>query len=147
MNFSSEDWVIGDWKSSKGILIGIYMGDFFAYAGNERESGIKFSTPYDLNIHTVSLTNQNVIFDDEIKTNTDYNSIPNKDITLKIFKSNHYSTSSFSKRVYYLKMYNFDSVLVRDYIPVIDSSERPCLFDKVEKKCYYNQGTGEFLLE
>lgn len=35
--------------------------------------------------------------------------------------------------------------LIRDYIPVIDSSRKPCLFDKVRKECYYNQGTGEFL--
>ena len=48
------------------------------------------------------------------------------------------------KQLYYLKIYNNDT-LVRDFIPVIDSSERPCLFDKVENKCYYNQGTGEFL--
>ena len=38
-----------------------------------------------------------------------------------------------------------DNTLVRDYIPVIDSSNRPCLFDKVVRECYYNQGTGEFL--
>ena len=47
-------------------------------------------------------------------------------------------------KLYDLKLYDGDT-LVRDYIPVIDSSSRPCLFDKVEKKCYYNQGTGEFL--
>ena len=46
--------------------------------------------------------------------------------------------------LYYTKIYDNDT-LVRDYIPVIDSSERPCLFDKVSKECYYNQGTGEFL--
>ena len=50
----------------------------------------------------------------------------------------------FIGRIYYCKIYDNDT-LARDYIPVIDSSERPCLFDKVEKKCYYNQGTGEFL--
>ena len=27
----------------------------------------------------------------------------------------------------------------------IDSNSRPCLFDRVSKECYYNQGTGEFL--
>ena len=46
--------------------------------------------------------------------------------------------------IYDFKIYDNDT-LVRDYIPVIDSTSRPCLFDKVEKKCYYNQGTGEFL--
>ena len=47
-------------------------------------------------------------------------------------------------RLYYCKIYDSDN-LVRDFVPVIDSTSRPCLFDKVEKKCYYNQGTGEFL--
>lgn len=46
--------------------------------------------------------------------------------------------------IYDFKIYDNDT-LVRDYIPVIGSPSRHCLFDKVEKKCYYNQGTGEFL--
>ena len=49
-------------------------------------------------------------------------------------------------RIYYLKIY-VDNTLVRDYIPVIDSSNRPCLYDKVEDKFYYNEGSGEFLYE
>ena len=47
-------------------------------------------------------------------------------------------------KYYYFKLYDNDT-LVRDYIPVLDKNNRPCLFDKVEKKCYYNQGSGEFL--
>lgn len=46
--------------------------------------------------------------------------------------------------IWYFKIYEGDT-LVRDYIPVIDSSGRPCLYDKVEDKFYYNQGSGEFL--
>lgn len=42
------------------------------------------------------------------------------------------------------KIYEGDT-LVRDYIPVLDSSGIPCLYDKVEDKFYYNEGTGEFL--
>lgn len=50
-------------------------------------------------------------------------------------------------KIYYVRLYSdIDGKnLIHNFIPVIDSSERPCLFDKVEKKCYYNQGTGEFL--
>ena len=47
-------------------------------------------------------------------------------------------------KVYYLKIYE-EGRIIRDYIPVIDSSNRPCLYDKVEDKFYYNQGSGEFL--
>ena len=58
--------------------------------------------------------------------------------------------TSFSRffKLHYVKITdkNIEKVL-RDYIPVIDSSSRPCLFDKVSRECYYNQGTGEFLWE
>lgn len=49
-----------------------------------------------------------------------------------------------SARLYYFKIYNNDT-LVRDYIPVVDESSIPCLYDKVEDKFYYNEGSGEFL--
>lgn len=39
----------------------------------------------------------------------------------------------------------YNNVTVGYFIPVIDSSSRPCFFDKVSMKCYYNHGTGEFL--
>lgn len=34
--------------------------------------------------------------------------------------------------------------LVREYIPVIDYNDTPCLFDKVNEKFYYNAGIGSF---
>lgn len=53
-------------------------------------------------------------------------------------------TGTSEIELYYFKIYEGD-VLKRDYIPVLDSKGVPCLYDKVEKICYYNQGTGEFL--
>ena len=47
-------------------------------------------------------------------------------------------------KLYSFQIFDVDN-LVRDYIPVIDSTSRPCLFDKVNRECYYNQGSGEFL--
>ena len=47
-------------------------------------------------------------------------------------------------RLYRVRIYE-DNIIVRDYVPNIDSNNELCLYDKVEKKCYYNQGTGEFL--
>ena len=47
-------------------------------------------------------------------------------------------------KLFSAKIYN-DDVLVRDYVPVVDSYYVACLFDKVEKKCYYNKGSGSFL--
>lgn len=65
--------------------------------------------------------------------------------TFKIFCRGDLGSKSFM-RLYALKLY-VDGDLVRDYIPVIDSSNRPCLYDKVEDKFYYNNGSGEFLYE
>ena len=48
------------------------------------------------------------------------------------------------KRVYNLKLYDND-ILVRDFIPVLDKEGTPCMYDKVEGKFYYNQGSGQFL--
>lgn len=46
--------------------------------------------------------------------------------------------------IYYCKIWH-NNILVRDYIPVLDADSKPCMFDTVSKKPFYNQGTGEFL--
>ena len=47
--------------------------------------------------------------------------------------------------MYYLKILDNDT-LVRDFIPVLvpqsNGSYKPAMFDRVERKVYYNQGTG-----
>lgn len=35
--------------------------------------------------------------------------------------------------------------VTRDLVPCLDSTGRPCMFDKISRKTFYNQGTGEFL--
>lgn len=49
-------------------------------------------------------------------------------------------------RCFYSKIWNND-VLVQHLIPALDPTGRPCMFDLVQRKPYYNQGTGEFLYE
>lgn len=44
----------------------------------------------------------------------------------------------------YCKVWDNDT-LVRDFIPVLDWNDRPCMYDKVTDELFYNQGTGEFL--
>ena len=50
---------------------------------------------------------------------------------------------NFNGRIYYCKIWE-DNELVRDFIPVLDHNNTPCLFDKVDEKFYYNSGTGTF---
>lgn len=62
--------------------------------------------------------------------------------TLNIFQCT--GTDRSCVKLYYLKITE-SGTLVRDFIPVMDNNNVPCLFDKVEGKLYYNQGEGEFL--
>ena len=48
-----------------------------------------------------------------------------------------------SMRLYELQMYDGDT-LIRDFIPILDENDVAYLYDKVEKKFYYNSGTGTF---
>ena len=51
----------------------------------------------------------------------------------------------FSKiKIKYFQIYDNDT-LVRDFVPVLDKDDIPCMYDKVERKFYYNQGTGDFI--
>lgn len=45
---------------------------------------------------------------------------------------------------YYCRIMN-DGVLIRDFIPVIDTKGIVCFHDKVSKRNFYNAGTGEFI--
>jgi len=63
-----------------------------------------------------------------------------------IFKLNQagiaYAGTSPAK-IYNYKIYDND-VLVRDYIPAIDTNGVVCLYDRVTQTYFYNQGTGSF---
>ena len=48
------------------------------------------------------------------------------------------------QRIDYFKMWEND-VLVRDMIPCLDENGRPCMYDMVNYKTYYNLGEEEFL--
>lgn len=53
------------------------------------------------------------------------------------------SLVKMSGRLYSQKIYG-DGVLVRDLIPVLDFNDTPCLYDKVSRQLFSNQGTGQF---
>lgn len=50
-----------------------------------------------------------------------------------------------SSKVYSLKMWQ-NGKLVRNFIPVLDANNKPCMYDKENDKYYYNSGTGNFLI-
>lgn len=65
--------------------------------------------------------------------------------SLPLFANNTAGTISqeISCRMYYANIFD-DNELYRGFIPVLDPSNRPCMFDTVTKQPFYNKGTGEF---
>lgn len=54
------------------------------------------------------------------------------------------SSNKFKGKIYYFKIWD-SSILVRDFIPVLDWNYVPCMYDRVTKQLFYNQGTGDFI--
>ena len=46
-------------------------------------------------------------------------------------------------KLHYFKLWD-NGILVRDFVPYLDASGRPCMWDTVEGKPYYNLGSDEF---
>lgn len=68
-------------------------------------------------------------------------------LSMYLFGKNTTSDFCLSKlKVFNCEIYDSD-ILVRNFIPVLDKDGVPCLYDKVEDKFYYNEGSGEFLYE
>lgn len=49
-----------------------------------------------------------------------------------------------SYRLHSFKIYDSNNILVKDFIPVLDTANIACLYEKIESKFYYNKGTGTF---
>lgn len=66
------------------------------------------------------------------------------DYNIYLFKPHPLQTVGYVYKLYYLKIYDNDKI-IRNFIPVLNKDEIPCLYDTVSKQPFYNQGTGEFL--
>lgn len=110
-----------------------------------------------LNIKSISL--QNTWIDLELKTESQrayincngqyaertYNGDSVSPLTSYIFGRNTDGVPTLLEKSKYASLQIWNSgVLQLDYIPCIDKSGRPCMFDTVTKQPFYNRGTGEF---
>ena len=64
-------------------------------------------------------------------------------IPMLLFKAQNVSGSGLYGKVYSCKIYHQDN-LVRDFQPCLDANGKPCMFDLVSQKPFYNVGTGSF---
>ena len=66
--------------------------------------------------------------------------------TFRFFRSPDNWTQNYSGiyKLYYCKIWDKDENLIADFIPVKDSNNVVCLYDKIGEDYYYNAGTGTF---
>lgn len=74
-----------------------------------------------------------------------YSGVNGNNRSLYLFSINHVSATYIGKmRIYDIKIV-IDNAAVRDFIPILDNNDVPCMYDRVSKQLFYNQGTGTFL--
>ena len=116
--------------------------DYFLNKGTNR---LKEVTKINDDIHYFEIDKGKIYFDN-VKYQNQYESQEFEcNCNLALFGVN--TSNKITKSAVYVydcKIYDND-VLIRDMIPVLDNSKVPCMYDKLNKKFYYNQGTGEFL--
>ena len=59
----------------------------------------------------------------------------------KLFGEDYYS---WQGKVYSVELWQ-DDIKILDLIPCLDNKNRPCMYDTVSKRTFYNQGADEFL--
>lgn len=146
-NSDGENWLTSDWKSSRGLLVGIYHGDFIFYAGNETNAGIQYRTKADTLEHEVIINKSGVYVDDNRVTFTNFDDLPYLDRNIRLFASNHWERdfTEFTRRIYYCKYWDLNDNLVRHFIPCYRIEDNEIgMYDIVENKFYTNQGIGAF---
>lgn len=74
-------------------------------------------------------------------TSRTYASIPTNYCLLAIKNSEYYCYA----KLYSFKAYDESDNLIADYVPALDPSGRPCMYDTVTKRPFYSDGTGDFL--
>lgn len=105
--------------------------------------------PADTNWHTVIYNDENhkVLFDGTEKaTCPTYSSSNTRQLIL--FARYDGSVIAFTRscQLEYCKITDTSTgTLLRDLIPVLDENNVACLYDKVSRNYFYNNGTGEFL--
>ena len=121
------------------------------YLGATRQ--IRWISDYDLQRHLIDFTTQNnttILTVDSTTTTPAYagSIVSNSDIY--IFASSKANVPALAKKtamkLYYCKIYE-DDVIVRDFVPALDSNNVACLYDRVSQTFFYNAGTGTFNYE
>lgn len=143
--------IVGAFKSSSlGMALGLVYYVFQGTVGNSgyANSGISPTA----NTRYTVVINDAVVFLDKpargvtingVQTLQSTSAAKSIDKNCYLFYTNGVSINKISMKLYNCKIYE-NNVLVRDFKPCKDGAGVYCLYDEIEKRYFYNQGTGSF---
>lgn len=87
--------------------------------------------------------NGNILKTATVATSNDFTT-PHGLLLCQCWSGNTVSANrDFMGDIYYVKIYDGEN-LVRDFLPCLDADGKPCFYDLIGRKPYYNQGSGSF---
>ena len=106
---------------------------------------VQENTKYDVEFSTVK--NNVFLTGDNVAGPMGEGDITRSLYTLYLFALNRgdFASSKFYGRIYYVKIYDENGTMVRDFIPILDKNNVPCMWDKITGQFFYNAGTGNFI--
>lgn len=117
---------------------GIGYGE--VYGRGTLETDTIYNVATELTVGSQSMeVNTNKIYSSNLTNNIDLG----LDLYMFALNNNMKPANYASIKLYSCKIYQ-DDILIRDFIPVLNSQGVACLYDLVEEKYYYNVGTGTF---
>lgn len=142
---SSDPTVFGAWKSQISdafvFLLTADLGNYYGFYGtNLINKGGAYSGR-----HTVT-ADKNTWSIDDVSVGTFSAATFQCSYPMFLFAYNNGGSAgnlNASIKIFSCQIYD-NGALVRDFVPRYDQAGVACLYDKVEKKYYYNAGTGTF---
>ena len=132
-------------KRESPILI-----DVGAYMYNGVNFSLVVGTTYEVVVKTLGNRETSLTIDNEsVWSTTEYLSNKRTELTPYIFALNQRGKPLQNEfaymKLYYIRFYDRDDNILRNFIPVKDLNNVPCLYDKVSETFFYNLGTESFL--
>lgn len=123
-----------------------YDGQFEIGYGIWISTGVN-TTPYTINTIVFNEINEGIHCFTYNDKRFEHSGTPNNSVNIVLFGRNHAGSIVIAKQRIYSFSMKDPSGEVLNFIPCLDESGIPCMFDTVSKQPFYNQGTGEFLYE